>query len=251
MTVTNPQDAFFGGAPTLSWSMLDPQSGQHVDDPSMFNVLRGGLIVDEPVLTQQTEMNTGKPLTWPDGRPKMQLLVTLLCDGSRGLPNGTKARDERRDATDDGKRRVYIKGGLQRSVGTAIRTAGVSGLRIGGELYMAWTGTTPSKTKGHRNARSYDAAYIPPTVAVPTGPGDSPFGSAPAAPAPQPEAPAFQQPFPTPQPPATPPVAPPAAANPFGGAPAPQVPAQVAPTAPTPPTAPATPPPPPTANPFG
>lgn len=223
--MTNHSD-FFGGAPTLSFSMTDA-SGQHVDDPSLLNVLRGGLIAEEPVIVQQTNIGTGTPLTWSDGRPKMQMIVTLVCDGTHGLPNGAKARDERTGGTDDGKRRLYIKSGAQTAIGNAIRAAGASGLAIGGVLLLAWTGTQTSKTPGHRPARVYQAVYQPPSVSIPESSEGSPFGG--GAPAPQPPAAA---------PPADPPM-PPVPASPFG-APAPAQAALPAPAAPVP-----------SANPFG
>lgn len=219
--MTNPTDAFFGGAPTLSFSKIDPASGQHVDDQQWFGVLRGGLIVDEPVISQQTQISTGTPLTWADGRPKQQMTVTLVCDGSRALPNGNRPRDERTGGTDDGKRRLYIKSGLQRAIGDAIRAAGATGLRMGGELFIAWTGSQASKTTGHRNARTYQAVYIPPSVSVPEAMGSAganPFGGQTPTAAPQQPA----------QAPSAPQAAPPQPANPFGA----QAPAQAAPTAP-------------------
>jgi len=36
-----------------------------------------GTIVREPELQQQTDFDTGEPLTWPDGRPRMQVRVIL------------------------------------------------------------------------------------------------------------------------------------------------------------------------------
>ena len=48
---------------------------------------------------QQTDFDSGKPLEWDDGKPKMHLVVTLLTDESV-------------DEDDDGVRRLYVKGNL-------------------------------------------------------------------------------------------------------------------------------------------
>jgi len=56
-----------------------------------------GTITTAPVVRQATEFGTNKPLTWDDGRPQEQVVVTL----STGL---------REAADDDGTRSIYIKG---------------------------------------------------------------------------------------------------------------------------------------------
>lgn len=215
-------DSFFGGAAGLSWPKAD---GNHVySDTRLRGVPRGGVIVDEPVVQQMTEMGTGRPLFWDAERtrPKNQMIVTLRCDGTKG-----GALDERnpQNPHDDGKRRLYIRGYMVNAVRDALQAAGAEGLRLGGELYVAWVDEKPSKTPSFDPARLYAARYVPPAVAMPVGgapsvpqaglsgaPSSNPFG-APAAPQAAPPA----------QYPAGPP------ADPFG--------AQVAPVA-VPPSAP-------------
>lgn len=62
-----------------------------------------GIIMDIAV-RQATEFETGKPLTFPSGDPKEQIVVTIKAEGI-----------DLEDADDDGTRAVYIKGwGQQR-----------------------------------------------------------------------------------------------------------------------------------------
>src|SRR5688572_20587636 len=64
-------------------------------------------------LRQQTDIETGTPLTFPDGKPRMQLVVTLQ----------TKLHES---DDDDGLRTVYAKGGryeVASGTGTSMRDA--------------------------------------------------------------------------------------------------------------------------------
>jgi len=226
-------DNFFGGAPALSYPRANdvdtPQGGRQrqYTDQSLKNVVRGGLILDTPQVTNQTDMN-GKPLFWDDGSPKQQMIVTVLCDGSRG-----GARDERNPANpaDTGKRRIYIKSGLVAAVRDGLLQVGATTLSQGGELYIAWTGEKPPKPNMDP-ARIYASKYVVPSVALPAAPDTasaapqaaSPWGQAPQTPAAPPAGPApAQDPAPAAQPnPAapTPPAQVPApAANPWASAP--------------------------------
>lgn len=226
-------DAFFGGAPGLSWPKA---SNGTYSDTRLRGVIRGGVIVDEPQVQPLTEMGTGKPRTWPDGRPREQLVVTLRCDGQRG-----GAQDERnpQNPHDDGRRRLYVKGYMVAAVREALQAAGAQGLRVGGELYVAWVDEQPAKTAGFDPARLWKARYVAPTTAVLQGGAEQqPQGAAGAA-APNPWAPAPAAPPAAPagqaggyappayQPPAGPPQGPPA--DPWGAAPpAPAAPAPAA-----------------------
>lgn len=202
--MTNP-DSFFGGAPGLSWPKAD--GDHHYSDTRLLGVIRGGLITDEPTVQPMTMMGTGAPILWADGRPKQQMVVTLLCDG-RGGAIREQAPD---NPADQGRRRLYIRGYMVAAIRQALQNAGVQGLRQGGELYVAWTATQPSKTPNFDDARLWAAKYIPPTVGIPEG------GAAtqPAAPAGAPDANPFGGPVQQPGPPAAPVTAGPPA-NPFG-----------------------------------
>jgi hypothetical protein len=209
--MTNPADSFFGGAPGISWPgpVRQADGSQAYADRALLGVIRGGVIVEEPVVTDRTEMGTGKPLTFADGSPKQQMIVTLVCDGTRG---GARDERDRANPMDQGKRKLYIKGYMI----AAFREAGITKLHVGGELYVAWTGEKPSETRGYAPARLYAAKYTPPTTPLPeggaqtqpaAGQGANPWGN--AAPAQQPAAP-------TPQPAVQPPATQAPAGNPFG-----------------------------------
>lgn len=167
MTQMNP-DSFFGGAPTLSYPKAN--NGTYTDR-ALLGTVRGGRIVDEPALLQMTKMGTGEPEWWDpttQQRPKMQLVVTLLCDGSGNPGPGIRALDERQSPQDDGKRRLYIRGkDMTDAVRNAFKAAGAEGLRVGSELYVVWTGERPSKMKGGDPARTWAARYVPGAVGIP------------------------------------------------------------------------------------
>ena len=121
-----------------------------------------GEIVDL-AMAQQTDLD-GKPRTWDNGDPRMQLVVTLATD----------LRDPE-DAEDDGRRKLYVKGGnkiasTQKAVADAVRAAGAASLEVGGVLAVQFTGLgTPSKA-GLNAPKLYAAQYRPPApAAVSTG----------------------------------------------------------------------------------
>lgn len=168
--MTSPADLFFGDS---SKSAKFDTIGETV----------GGPITHIGEARQQTEFGSGKPLTWDDGSPRMQLPVTVQ----------TSLRDAT-DPNDDGKRTFYVKGEMKKAIGNALRQANAK-MAIGGVLTVTYTGDEP--TKGFPK-KLYSATYTPPA------PGGDFFEAAPA------QAPAYQQP--TVQPvQAAPPVAQPAA----------------------------------------
>ena len=140
-----------------------------------------GTIVSAEV-KQQTDITDGKPLTWDDGSPRMQLVVTLQTS-------------DRNDDEDDGQRRIYVKGSkkagsrsLHDAVATAVRSAGAKSLEVGGTLTVTFDGEEPAKTRGFNPRKLYTATYAAPDKAAQTGDF---LGTAPAAPqAPQQAAPA-------------------------------------------------------------
>lgn len=101
---------------------------------------------------QQTEFGTGKPLTWDNGDPKMELVVTLATD----------ERDPD-DATDDGTRVLYAKGAML----AAIRAARQGKtFEAGGTLAVKYVSDKPSSTPGYNPAKQFVAEYqAPPVIA--------------------------------------------------------------------------------------
>lgn len=110
-----------------------------------------GTITDEPEVRQQTDLNTGALKVWDDGRPMMQLVVTLQTE-------------QRNDNDDDGLRRVYVKGkSLTDAVREAVRKAGAKGLEVGGTLKVAYVGDGVATKKGFNPPKQYLAEYTRPT----------------------------------------------------------------------------------------
>lgn len=102
---------------------------------------------------QQTDMDTDQPAFWPDGKPKMQVIVTLDTDLNE-------------DAGDDGSRRIYLKGSKPDTslgaVRNAVKAAGASGLEVGATLELAFIGEGEPTKKGWNKPKQYAARYTPP-----------------------------------------------------------------------------------------
>lgn len=113
-----------------------------------------GTISEPPVLQQQKDMKTGDLQVWPDGNPKMQLVVTLDTD----------QRDPE-DPDDDGKRRLFVKSGLKAAVARAVRSAGATRLEVGGKLTVTYTGDGKQEKRGFNPPKQYSAEYVKPVDA--------------------------------------------------------------------------------------
>lgn len=113
-----------------------------------------GTITETPELRQQTDFDSGDPLFWDDGKPKMQLVVTLATD----------QRDPS-NPEDEGTRRLYVKGKMQQAVASAIRKCGAKGLEVGGTLTIAYVGDDEPKKRGMSGAKLYLAEYASPAAA--------------------------------------------------------------------------------------
>jgi hypothetical protein len=122
-----------------------------------------GVITDCQV-SQQTDMETNQPLTWADGSPRMQLVITLQTD-------------ERVDDNDDGLRRVYAKGGryevasgagtsLKDAIADAVRKAEQRSLTEGGKLKIGYSGEGKKTNRGFSAPKLYRAQYTAPVKSV-------------------------------------------------------------------------------------
>lgn len=122
-----------------------------------------GEIIDAR-LAQQTDMDTNAPLFWTDGRPRMQLVLTLQTE-------------ERAGPDDDGQRRLYAKGGnfeaangsgvsMKDAIADALRKAESKKLEVGGHLKVAHTGVGKKTNRGFNAPKLFKASYKPPTVSV-------------------------------------------------------------------------------------
>lgn len=115
----------------------------------------GGTITDEPTIQQQRDFTTGELKVWKDGTPQRQLVVTV----------GTELRDPT-ITDDDGRRRFYVKGELQKTVASAVRSAGATNLEVGGVLTITHTGLGVSPGRGLNPPKLYSATYVKPTAAA-------------------------------------------------------------------------------------
>lgn len=108
---------------------------------------------------QQRDLTTNALSFWDDGSPKMMLVVVLQTD----LNDGPE---------DDGCRSVYLRAGnfvAVKGKGTssmvavkdAIRRAGASGLEVGANLTLQWSGEGKAPNKGFNAPKLYSASYQP------------------------------------------------------------------------------------------
>ena len=101
-------------------------------------------------LQQQREIDTGKPKTWEDGKPQMQIKVRLQ----------TAYRDPEIE-DDDGIRADYLRGHKLKAVQAAVRRAKAK-LEPDGELTISYIGDGEQKTRGFNAPKIYSADYVPP-----------------------------------------------------------------------------------------
>lgn len=137
MTTTDPNDLLLGsGIPAAKFSDIGA-------------MVKGSVVRSES--SQQTDFATGKPLTYDDGNPKMQVVITLQTD------------DRDPSVSDDnGLRKLYVRVGSQmhKALAAALRAAN-SKLEIGGTLAVKYERDEPSQTKGFNPAKQYVAQYAP------------------------------------------------------------------------------------------
>ncbi|AVL96908.1 MULTISPECIES: hypothetical protein [Microbacterium] len=134
-----------------------------------------GTVKSAPRERQQTKYGTQEPDFWPNGDPKMQILVDLQTE-------------QRVDASDDGERTLYVASkNMKRAIGEAIRAANASDIAPGGVLTVTYVGNDPASKNPANPAKLYQAQYSAPSSAFVQQPA-----AAPAQQAPQPQAPVQQ-----------------------------------------------------------
>lgn len=116
--------------------------------------------IDSIKRVQQTDFQTGEPLTWSNGDPRMQTVVELVTD----LRDGDD---------DDGKRSVWLKGGNnfeaahgsgfsgERALLEAAKAAGVKSIEEGSKLTVKMTGLAKPTTRGFQPAKLYKMKLEP------------------------------------------------------------------------------------------
>lgn len=117
--------------------------------------------ITDLTVRQQTDMQTGAPQFWDDGKPKNALVITVQTD-------------MRVDDADDGQRTVWIRGGnfvAETGSGTssltalkdALRTAGAQDVEVGGTIRVTHSGIGKAKNKGFNPPKLYEITYAPPS----------------------------------------------------------------------------------------
>lgn len=112
-----------------------------------------GVVQSAPRERQQTKFGSQEPDFWPNGDPKMQILVDLKTD-------------QRLDASDTGERTLYVASkNMKKAIGEAIRAAGASDILPGGTLTVQYIGNDPASANPANPAKMYTAQYTAPTSA--------------------------------------------------------------------------------------
>jgi hypothetical protein len=112
-----------------------------------------GTVKAAPRERQQTKYGTQEPDFWPNGDPKMQILVDLQTD-------------RREDPNDDGERTLYVASkNMKKAIGEAIRAAQATDIMPGGTLTVTYVGNDPASKNPQNPAKLYQAQYTAPTSA--------------------------------------------------------------------------------------
>ncbi|WP_420169038.1 hypothetical protein [Streptomyces violaceoruber] len=133
----------------------------------------GGRITERPTVEQQKDFTTGEAKFWDDGKPQMQLVVTVATNDI-----------DPSNPDDDGARRIYVKGQMKNAVAQAVRTAGARGLEVGGILSVTYSADGVAKNPRFNAPKNFTAHYTPAaTVALNTpDPGTTPAPASAEAP---------------------------------------------------------------------
>jgi len=136
---------------------LMQQGGKSFPFEKLNDVVIGEVISAET--RQQTDVDTGEKLTWTDGSPRMQLVITLQTQ--------LRTTDE-----DDGIRQIFAKGGnhevasgegqaMKPAIAQAVRDGGGTGLKPGDSLAVAFTGEGVKKNRAFNAPKLYSASWKP------------------------------------------------------------------------------------------
>lgn len=85
--------------------------------------------------------------TWPDGSPKLQVVVTLATDYADS--------DE-----DDGERKLYLFGQKLAAAKAALKEANLDKLELGTNLTITYSGTKPSSNKKYNDVKLYKITLV-------------------------------------------------------------------------------------------
>jgi hypothetical protein len=137
-----------------------------------------GTVTADPEVRQATQFGTGEPLFWDDGRPKMEIVLTIATD----------ARDAEIDG-DDGTRRVFIKGQMLTAARAAIQNAKVKNFAPGGKVTITYARDGKPSKPGYNPPKEYTMTYEAPGLEDLVAPEATPAPTPAAAPEPAPAAP--------------------------------------------------------------
>ena len=129
-----------GGSPSLSFK-----------DAKVGDSFTGVISATRAVQVRNYEDPT-KLEFWDDGKPKMQIEVTLDTD----------YRDASID-DDQGERRVFLFGQKLTALKDALKAKGLSKLEVGGKFTISLTGTKPSKNPRYNDVKLYGIDVVAPT----------------------------------------------------------------------------------------
>lgn len=103
-----------------------------------------GTVAFEPSEIQAMKYNTKIPMDpWPDGSPKMKVIVTLN--------------------TSEGTMNLWLgPGRMQTAVRKAIQESGARDIAVGGKLTFTYTGRDPEGQNPDNLPKMYEASYTPP-----------------------------------------------------------------------------------------
>ena len=118
------------------------------------DIVRG--TIESAEVKQQTSIE-GELLTWADGSPRKQLVITLQTS--------LKDNDD-----DDGLRTIYAKGGkydvadgsgtsMRDAIVEAVKAAGAKQINVGDELAVCYSGNGRVKQRGQSAPKLYEASY--------------------------------------------------------------------------------------------
>lgn len=113
-----------------------------------------GRITERPYTEQQRDYTTGDLKFWDDGKPQMQLVITLA----------TNERDPQK-TDDDGTRRLYVKGQMKNAIAQAVRAAGATMLEHGAHLSVTYAADGEKKNPRFNAPKHFTAAYTPAAAA--------------------------------------------------------------------------------------
>lgn len=103
-----------------------------------------GIITDLQTV-QVRDFATGDPKFWDDGKPQLQIQVTLDTD----------LRDDSIE-DDNGERRVYLFGQKLTAAKQALKDSGLSKFELGSKFTIKFSGEKPAKTKGFNPVKLYE-----------------------------------------------------------------------------------------------